>query len=177
MAVSPEALEKARKVRLLIMDVDGVLTDGRVLFGPDGSQSVFFNVQDGSGVKYLRRAGIRIAILTGRHTEAVAARARMLGIEEVVQGAKVKLEGYESIRRRAELADAQIAYVGDDLPDLPVLRRAGLAVAVADAAPEVIEAADLVTQAQGGRGAVRELAEFLLKAQDQWGRIMARYEP
>jgi len=160
---------------LLIMDVDGVLTDGKVLYGPGDDQRVFFNVHDGTGIKYLHRCGIRTAIISGRETEAVAARARTLDIRDVVQGAKIKLEAYRAIMGRHDLSDDQVAYIGDDLPDIPVMRRVGLAVSVPNAAPEVLEHADLVTRRPGGRGAVRELAEFILKAQGKWGTILSRY--
>lgn len=170
-----DALQKARNVRLVVLDVDGVMTDGAVVLGAEPLQAAAFHVHDGTGVKYLHRAGIRTAIISGRRTEAVAHRARMLGIEEVVQGAKVKLEAYEAILERSGLEDAAVAYIGDDLPDIPVMRRAGLAVAVADAVPEVLREADLVTRKPGGRGAVRELAEFVLKAQNKWEMILERY--
>lgn len=170
-----DAVQKARKVRMVIMDVDGVLTDGRAFYGDAGFQGVFFSVHDGTGIKYLHRSGIRTAIISGRDVEAVRARAGTLGIEEVVQGAKVKLDAYEQIRGRAGLADDEMAYVGDDLPDIPVMRRVGLAVAVPNAVPEVIELADMVTERRGGDGAVRELAEFILKAQGKWQKILERY--
>lgn len=175
MALAPEVAEKARRIRLVILDVDGVLTDGRVLYTGGGTQGVLFCVQDGTGIKYLHRAGIQTALLTGRESEAVNDRADTLGIETVVQGAKIKLEGYETIVEKTGVQDAGIAYVGDDLPDLPVMRRAGLAVAVPNAVPEVIEAADLVTRSAGGEGAVRELAELLLSEQGKWRQIMERY--
>ncbi|MHC4481846.1 MAG: KdsC family phosphatase [Planctomycetota bacterium] len=167
--------QMARRIRMVVMDVDGVLTDGRAFYGPDGFQGLSFNVQDGTGVKYLHRCGVRTALISGRQVEAVRARAETLGIEDVVRGAKEKLEAYVALRERAGLEDEQIAYVGDDLPDLPVMRRVGLAVAVANAAPEVAEEADLVTERPGGSGAVRELAEFILKAQDNWEQILDRY--
>jgi 3-deoxy-D-manno-octulosonate 8-phosphate phosphatase (KDO 8-P phosphatase) len=175
MSLAPDVAAKARQIGLVILDVDGVLTDGRVIYGGGGVQGVAFSVQDGTGIKYLHRAGIRTALLTGRDSPAVTDRAETLGIEIVVQGAKVKLEGYETILERAGIPDAQVAYAGDDLPDLPVMRRAGLAVAVPNAVPEVRELADLVTQRAGGDGAVRELAELLLKAQGKWQQIMERY--
>jgi 3-deoxy-D-manno-octulosonate 8-phosphate phosphatase (KDO 8-P phosphatase) len=169
------AADKARSVRMLIMDVDGVLTDGRAFYGGPGIEGVFFNIQDGTGITYLHRSGIRTALITGREIQGVEERARVLGISDVVQGAKVKLEAYETVRQRAGLADGEIAYVGDDLPDIPVMRRVGLAVAVPNAAPEVLEVADLVTQRAGGHGAVRELAEFVLKTQGKWDQILTRY--
>jgi len=173
--VPEDAVEKARGIRMLIMDVDGVLTDGRALYGSPSVEGVFFNVHDGTGIKYLHRCGVRTAIITGRDIQAVRERARVLGIEEVVQGAKVKLEAYEAVLARADLSDAEVAYVGDDLPDIPVMRRAGLAVAVPNAAPEVIEHAHLVTRRAGGEGAVREVAELILKAQGKWQHVLSRY--
>ncbi len=176
MSNGPTAAERAARVRMVIMDCDGVLTDGRAVYGSGGFEAVAFNVKDGTGIKYLQRAGLKTAILSGRDVEAVRARAAVLGIEEVVQGAKVKVDAYEGILARAGLADEDVAYVGDDLPDLPVMRRAGLAVAVADAVPEVIAQAHLVTERRGGDAAVREVAEFILKAQGKWEQILERYE-
>ena len=171
-----EALrEKVLHVELLVMDVDGVLTDGKALYGTDGLIAVFFNIQDGTAIKYLQRAGLKAAIITGRDVEAVRARAHELGIADVLQGVKVKLEAYEALKERLGLQDEQIAYVGDDLPDLPVMRKVGLSVAVANARPEVLAAADLITETPGGEGAVREVAELILKAQGKWDDIMARY--
>ncbi len=170
-----DAVEKARQVRLVIMDVDGVLTDGKAFYGGSSLEVLAFDIRDGTGIKYLHRSGIRTALMTGRDIPAVRDRALTLGIEEVVQGAKVKKEAYESIRERAGLTDAQIAYIGDDLPDIPVMRMVGLAVAVSDAPPEVIEHADIVTERRGGEGAVREMAEFILKAQGKWEEILSRY--
>jgi len=175
--VNPDAMERARKVRLLITDVDGVLTDGRIFLGPDGPAGAFFCVQDGTAIKYLRRVGIETAFLSGRESAAVAARARMLGIELLAQGAKIKMEAYRDLRQRAGVTDEQIAYVGDDLPDMPVMRQVGLAVAVANARPEVLKVAHMVTERSGGDGALREVAEFVLRAQDLWRNIMARYGP
>jgi len=188
--VSEAAVQKARAIRMVAMDVDGVLTDGRAtcigpargpgrllawLLGRRVYEALAFNVQDGSGIKYLERAGIGTAIISGRRLEAVNARARELGIREVFQDAKVKAEAWESLLARTGLSDRDVAYVGDDLPDIPLLRRAGLAVAVANAVPEVRQHADLVTTRSGGQGAVRELAEFILKAQGKWVDILSRY--
>jgi len=175
--VQPDPAGRARKVRLLITDVDGVLTDGRIFLGPDGPEGAFFCVQDGTAVKYLRRVGIETAFLSGRRSTAVAARARMLGIRLIAQGARVKMEAYRTLRRRAGVTDEQIAYVGDDLPDVPVMRQVGLAVAVANAVPEVRQVAHVVTERCGGDGALREVAEFVLKSQDLWRSILARYGP
>ncbi len=176
MSNTSTAAERAARVRMVIMDCDGVLTDGRAFYGSGGFEAVAFNVKDGTGIKYLHRAGLRTAILSGRDVEAVRVRAQVLGIEQVELGAKVKVEAYERILARAGLSDEEVAYVGDDLPDLPVMRRVGLAVAVADAVPEVLAAAHLVTERRGGDAAVRETAEFILKAQGKWAEILRRYK-
>jgi len=157
------------------MDCDGVLTDGRAYYASDGFEAVAFNVKDGSGIKYLHRAGLRTAILSGRDVEAVRARAEVLGIYAVEQGAKLKVDAYRRILAGSGLTDEEVAYIGDDLPDVPVMRRVGLAVAVADAVPEVLAEADIVTERRGGEGAVRELAEFVLKAQGKWAGLLERY--
>jgi len=166
---------KIRAVQLIAMDVDGVLTDGMAFYGTGGVEGLFFNVQDGTGIKWLHRAGLRTALVTGREVEAVRRRAEVLGIELVYQGAKVKMEAYERLLADTGLADEALCFVGDDLMDLPVMRRAGLGVAVANARPEVKEAADLVTEAAGGRGAVRELVELVLKTQGLWDKVTGRY--
>lgn len=171
------AAQRATRISVLIMDVDGVLTDGTVLYAGSDVEGVFFNVHDGTGIKYLHRSGIRTAIISGRDVEAVSVRARSLGIEHVVLGAKVKLEAYEGLLPRLGVQDADVAYIGDDLPDIPVMRRVGLAVTVPNAVPEVLDQAHLVTRTPGGSGAVRELAEFLLKAQGKWDAILSRYLP
>ena len=170
-----DAKEKAARVRMLVMDVDGVMTDGRALYGPGGFQALFFNIKDGAGIKYAKRAGLKTAIISGREVEAVMARAEELGVDYVKRGAKVKLVAYEELMTEAGLADEAVAYIGDDLPDLPVMRRAGLAMAPADAVAEVLAAADVVTEAAGGAGAVREAVELILRAQGQWDLIMERY--
>jgi 3-deoxy-D-manno-octulosonate 8-phosphate phosphatase (KDO 8-P phosphatase) len=179
MGISPDAEERARRVGLILMDVDGVLTDGRILLLPDaqgGVQEVkIFDVQDGVGISFAHRAGLRTGILTGRSSGSVGARARELGIEIVEQGSHNKLESYSKIRERVKLDDAAIAYIGDDYQDLPILRRAGLAVAPANAQEELKKICHIVTEKSGGRGAVREAIDFILKAQGKWDQIMTRY--
>ena len=156
--------------------MDGVLTDGSILLMPDGREIKCFNVADGTGIKYLERAGIVTAILSGRSAKAVNHRARELGIRYVLQGYKRKLDGLARLARRAGIPPERMCFVGDDLPDIPVMRKVAFAVAVADARPEVIRAAHWVTRARGGRGAAREVAEKILKAQGKWRGIIARYE-
>jgi 3-deoxy-D-manno-octulosonate 8-phosphate phosphatase (KDO 8-P phosphatase) len=167
---------KIREVRLLILDVDGVLTDGVIVIDDAGQESKHFDVRDGHGLKMLMRHGVEVALLTGRRSAVVEHRARELGIAEVHQGAKHKLEVLEEILRRRELPAAAVGYVGDDVVDVPVLRRVGFAATVADAAQDIKSCVDYVTAKPGGRGAVREVCELILKAQDKWGDIAARYE-
>ncbi len=157
-------LERARRIRLLVLDVDGVLTDGRLYLSPAGEELKVFHVRDGSGLVAVQRAGIAVAIVSGRDSAAVTRRAAELGIRHVRQGVADK--GMELDRLLAELAidPAETACVGDDTPDLPMLRRAGLAIAVADAHPALAEAAHWTTAAPGGRGAVREVCDLLLSA-------------
>jgi len=157
-------LERARRIRLLVLDVDGVLTDGRLYLSPAGEELKVFHVRDGSGLVAVQRAGIAVAIISGRDSAAVSRRAAELGIRHVLQGVADK--GGELDRLLAELAidPLETACVGDDTPDLPMLRRAGLAVGVADAHPALLEAAHWITRAPGGRGAVREVCDLLLSA-------------
>jgi 3-deoxy-D-manno-octulosonate 8-phosphate phosphatase (KDO 8-P phosphatase) len=163
---------RARKIRVLLMDVDGVLTDGRVYLqsfpGGEALEMKAFHSQDGAGLKLARLAGLRTGIITGRESAATTRRAQENGMEFVYQGREEKAGAYEEILRRAHVSDAEVAFIGDDLPDLPVLRRAGLAVAVANAVPEVKSVAHLVTKRRGGDAAVREVIEFILKAHGKW---------
>ncbi len=165
-------MRRAKKVRLLLMDVDGTMTPGYVCLQtfPDGSvaEMKMFNAHDGAGIKLAGIMGIRTGLITGRDSPATARRAVEAGMEFVAQGQPRKLQSYEDILKRAGVTDAEVAYVGDDLPDLPLLERAGLAVAVADAAVEVLRAAHYVTKARGGKGAVREVVELILKSQGKW---------
>lgn len=170
--VAPSVLARARKIRVLLVDVDGVLTDGRVwlLSMPDGTTSEIkgFSAYDGSGLKMARDAGLRTGLITGRQSAAVAQRARECEMEFVYQGRANKIGAYEEILRLTGASDPEVAYVADDLPDLHVVERVGLAVAVANASPEVKRAAHYVTARSGGDGAVREVAEIILKAQGKW---------
>ena len=170
--LSPAVAARARKIRLLLMDVDGVMTDGHVyLLGlRDGSATEMkaFNSQDGAGLKMAQDAGLRTGLISGRDSAAVTRRARETGIEFVYQGRAEKIPAYEEILRKAGVQESEVAYVGDDLPDVPVMKRVGLAIAVANAVPEVQRAADLVTRQRGGDGGVREAIEVILKAQRKW---------
>lgn len=155
---------RAAAVRLAAFDVDGVLTDGRIVLGPQGEEYKAFDVRDGHGLVELRRAGIEVAIITGRSSTVVSARMAELGIPHVAQGVADKRAELERLQRALGVDAAGTCYVGDDLPDLGAMSVAGLSVAVADAAPAVRAAAAAVTRARGGRGAVRELCDFILAA-------------
>ncbi len=167
--------DRAAQIELLLLDVDGVLTDGSIIYADDRSELKRFHVRDGSGLKLWQMAGKRAAIVSGRKSPVVEYRAAELGIAPVVQGCREKLPAFEAVLREMRMRPEQVCAIGDDLPDLPVLIRAGLAVAVADAAAEVRECADYVTALPGGRGAVRDAVEWLLKLTGAWGDIVARY--
>ena len=152
----------AASIRLLVLDVDGVLTDGRLYFGPRGEALKVFHVRDGLGIKQLSRAGVEIAVISGRSSPAVARRCRELGIERVVQGVDDKLAVFNRMRAELELAASVCACIGDDSPDVPVMREVGLAFAVADAHPDARSVAHYVTSLPGGQGAVREVCDRLL---------------
>jgi 3-deoxy-D-manno-octulosonate 8-phosphate phosphatase (KDO 8-P phosphatase) len=170
--MQPGVAGRAKKIRVLLMDVDGVLTDGRIwlLSRRDGTASEIkgFSAYDGAGLKLARAAGLRTGLITGRESSAVAQRARECEIEFVYQGRATKLGSYDEILRATGASDREVAYVGDDLPDLPLLQRVGFAVAVSNAAPEVKRAAHYVTLHAGGEGAVREVIELIVKAQGKW---------
>ena len=163
--------EKAKKIQLLVLDVDGVMTDGRIVMNDLGQEIKFFNVKDGHGIRLLLTAGIDVAIITGRESEAVRRRALDLGITSVYQGIKHKESVCKKIMEEKGLEKEQVCCMGDDLPDIPMLRCAGLPVAVADATYETRESALFVTRAQGGYGAVREMCEIILKAKGAWPEI------
>lgn len=165
------------KIRLLVTDVDGVLTDGRIILDSAGNEIKAFHVRDGSGLKYWLRAGHQAALLSGRQSTVVDRRAAELGITLVEQGARNKRPAMDRLMAAAGCTAEETAYVGDDLPDLPAFHRAGLRVAVADAVAEVRREADIVTRSAGGAGAVREIVELILKAQGRWAALMDRYGP
>jgi 3-deoxy-D-manno-octulosonate 8-phosphate phosphatase (KDO 8-P phosphatase) len=168
-----EVYQRARAIRLLILDVDGVLTDGRLYFGPQGEALKVFHVRDGHGLKLAQRAGIEVAFLSGRRSNAAYHRAKELGITRFHEGVRDKVAVLEEIVAAMNIQAQEVAAVGDDLVDLALLGRVGLAVAVADAVPEVLAAAHWVTSLPGGHGAVREVCDLLLKAQGQWEEITA----
>jgi 3-deoxy-D-manno-octulosonate 8-phosphate phosphatase (KDO 8-P phosphatase) len=166
--------ERCRPITLLVVDVDGVLTDGGIVLGSPGLELKHFHVRDGSGLKVWHEAGKRSALITGRRSPLVEARAAELGIGLVVQGAARKRPAYRRLLDTAGVPPEAACYVGDDLPDLPPLAECGLAVAVADACAEVRAAAHYVTRAPGGRGAVRETVELILRCQGQWQGTLDR---
>lgn len=168
-------VDKLKKIKLLLLDVDGVLTDGRIVYDNQGNELKAFDVKDGHGLKLVQRAGIKVGIITGRKSDVVTRRAAELGIDILYQGALNKLEPYREILSAEGLTDEQVAYVGDDLVDLPILRRVGFSATVADAICEVLPRVDYVSQHNGGRGAVREICDLLLKATGHWETLTARY--
>ena len=170
-----QAEKRAARVKLLIFDVDGVLTDGGIYIGPEGELFKAFHARDGLGITLARKAGIKTAILTGRTSPQVAFRAKELHIDRVHQGCKDKREAYRSLKKEFKVTDEEAAYVGDDLIDLPILLQCGFPAAVADAVEEVREAAAFVAQHPGGCGAVRDIIECILKAQGRWQELLAPY--
>jgi 3-deoxy-D-manno-octulosonate 8-phosphate phosphatase (KDO 8-P phosphatase) len=171
----PNLLERARKIRLLIMDVDGVLTDGRIIQDSHGHELKVFDVKDGHGIVLAHRAKLKTALISGRESETITRRAQELGIEIVFQKIWNKLEVYEQILAETRFTHEEVAYIGDDLIDIPLLRRVGLAVAVADAVDEVKANVHLITQRAGGQGAVREVIELILRSQGVWDTLLERY--
>ena len=169
-------IEKVKNICLLILDVDGVMTDGRIIMDHMGHETKNFNVKDGHGIKILIKFGIDVVLLTGRRSDVVAHRARDLGISEVHQGIFNKIEKSEEILKKRSLNYANIAYVGDDIVDIPLLKRVGFSVAVADAAEGVKECVDYVTKKKGGHGAVREVCELILQGQGKWLDVAKKYE-
>ena len=173
--MSNELLQRARAVKLAIFDVDGVLTDGRLYFLPDGSEFKTFNTLDGHGIKMLIASGVQTAIISGRKTPVVERRAQNLGIQHLFQGREDKLVALDGLLAELGLNYEQVAYLGDDLPDLPVIRRVGLGMAVASADGFVRQHAHGVTQARGGEGAAREFCELILRAQGNLDAAQAAY--
>jgi len=167
--------ERLKKIKLLILDVDGVMTDGRIIFDSNGIESKFFNVKDGHGIKMLQRSGIEIGIISGRESLVVTNRAAELGIKLVYQKALDKLIPYRHMLDAAGYTEEQTAFMGDDVIDIPLMRRAGFAAAPADAVSEVFPFVHFVSRNRGGWGAVREVCDLLLKAQGSWDAATSRY--
>lgn len=167
--------QKLKKIRLLLLDVDGVMTDGRIIFDSNGVESKFFNVKDGHGIKMLQRSGIEVGIISGRQSAVVTNRAVELGIQIVYQKSLDKLTPFRKILADTGLSPEEVAFIGDDLIDIPVLKLVGFAATPADGCPEVIPYVHHVISKAGGWGAVREICDLLLKAQDKWEEATVRY--
>jgi 3-deoxy-D-manno-octulosonate 8-phosphate phosphatase (KDO 8-P phosphatase) len=167
--------ERLADIRLLLMDVDGVMTDGRIIFDSNGIESKFFNVKDGHGIKMVQRSGIEVGIISGRESQVVRNRAEELGISLVYLKAYDKLIPFQEILSKTGLVDRQVAYIGDDVIDIPILRRVGFAAAPADAIADVFPYVHFITRNGGGWGAVREVCDLLLKSQKTWEGLTARY--
>lgn len=162
-------------IKLMILDVDGVLTDGTIIIGADGSESKRFNLLDGHGIRMWHRAGLQTAIISGRQTQATETRAAQLQINYVFQNCHKKLPPFEELLAETGLSADKVAYIGDDLLDIPIARRVGFAVAVANAVDELKSCCHYVTSRPGGTGAVREVVEYILKNTDRWNKLMERY--
>lgn len=175
MTLSIENFERARKVKVVIVDVDGVMTDGRIIYGNYGDELKFFDVKDGLGLVLLRDAGLKTIILSSRKSRIIQKRAKELKVVKIYQDVKDKLKIFEKMLRKFKVSADEVCYIGDDLIDIPVLRRAGFAVAVDSAVPEAKEGVHYVTQRGGGRGAVREVCDLILKAQQKWDSVTERY--
>ena len=165
------------RIKLLVLDVDGVMTDGRIILTPDGQEIKAFDCKDGAGLKYWIRAGGQVAFITGRGSNAVKIRADELGVQTVRMHAKDKLRAYREILAELGFDASQAVVMGDDLPDLPLLRECGFSAAPSDAVGEVCQAVDYITTLPSGRGCVREVVDLLLKKSGRWGLIMSRYLP
>ncbi len=170
-----ELQEKIKKIRLILMDVDGVLTDESIIYGPFPDEVKIFNVKDGLGIKLAQSAGLIIGIITSRTSEVLKRRTKELGIELVYQGEKNKFNAYQQIKKELFVSDEQIAYIGDDLPDLEILRVVGFSVAVENACEEAKNSVDFITNKSGGKGAVRDVIEMILRTQDKWEQVIAAF--
>jgi 3-deoxy-D-manno-octulosonate 8-phosphate phosphatase (KDO 8-P phosphatase) len=170
-----ELKARAKKIKLLILDVDGVMTDGKIVLDGNGNEIKSFNVRDGHGIKMAERAGMTVAIITGRESTVVVRRAAELGIKEVHQKSHDKLATYKDLIARLGVGDDEASFVGDDIVDIPVLSRVGLSFAVFDAEDYVKEAVHMVTKRRGGEGAVREVIDYILKARGDWETMTTKY--
>ncbi len=175
LGLPPEVAQRASRIQGLLVDADGVLTDGRIVYAEYGDELKFFDVQDGAGLVFWQRAGLKSAVVSARKSRLLARRAKEMRVDTVIQGTLLKLPAYETLLKRWRLTDEQMCVVGDDLMELPLLRRAGLAVAVANGVEEVRLTAHYVTKHPGGRGAVREVVEHILKAKGLWEQVTAAY--
>ncbi len=174
-SLSGELKERALKIRLVIIDNDGVLTDGRIVYGDHGDELKFFDVQDGFGLTLLKRAGFKTVMISGKKCRVNKRRAKDLRFSGIYQNAFDKLAVFEKVVKKYRVQPEQVCYIGDDLIDLPAMKRAGFAVAVPDAVEDILKIAHYVTKRRGGHGAVREVADILLKTQGQWAEVTSRY--
>jgi len=174
-SLPPDLLQRASRVSVLLLDVDGVLTDGRIIYAEYGDELKCFDVQDGAGLVFWNRVGLKSAVITARTSRLMRRRAKELRVDALIQGALVKLPAYERLLRRFHVAEEQVCAIGDDLMELPILRRVGLAVAVPNAVEEIKRISHYVTRRPGGRGAVREVVDIILKAKGLWDDVMQRY--
>ncbi len=173
--ISQDVLERAKRVRLLIIDIDGVMTDGRIIYSIYGDELKFFDVTDGFGISLLRHAGIPTVIITAKKSRVVKMRARDMRVAKAYQGYLDKLVPFRHILKRFKVSPENICFIGDDLIDIPVLRRVGFAVAVPNAVDETKSAAHHITSKSGGRGAVREICDIILKSQGKWEAVAGRF--
>ena len=171
-SIPADLKNRIRKIRMLLFDVDGVLTEGGIILGTEGQELKIFNVQDGMGITLARMGGLKVGIITGRKSEAVATRAKELHFDVLYQGEEDKLTAYKRIMESYDLDDKEICYMGDDLLDLRILKKAGVAASPANARDEVQKVSEIVTMASGGRGAVRELVELVLRIQGKWDKLL-----
>lgn len=170
-----DAKEKAKEIRLFILDVDGILTDGYLYYSAQGEELKCFYVQDGLGMKLLQQSGVKLAIISAKKSAAVEQRLKILNVEHIYLGLENKIPAYEKLQCSLQLKNQQIAYMGDDLPDLPLLKRSGLAITVPQAPTIIRQYANLVTNAAAGKGAVREACEFIMNAQNQYEKMIQSY--
>lgn len=173
--ISNELRDRVQKIRLVIVDNDGVLTDGRIVYGDHGDELKFFDVQDGFGLVLLKRAGIKTVMVSGKKSNVNKRRAKDLQFSDIYQNAFDKLAVFEKIVKKYKMKPEEICYIGDDLIDLPPMKRSGFAVAVPGAVEDVLKAAHYVTSKSGGRGAVREIVDLLLKIRGEWADVTSRY--
>ncbi len=168
-------LSKLKRIKLLLLDVDGVLTDGGIIYNDNGAETKVFNVKDGFGIRLLMEAGIHLGIVTGRRSNALYSRCKDLGIDLIYDGIANKVDVLDALLDQTGVSAEEVAFIGDDLPDLALMKMIGLSIAVKDAHPSIIDNADMVTSAKGGNGAVREACEEILKAKGLWKDILEHF--
>ena len=174
--IEESVLNKTKKIKLLLLDVDGVLTDGRIIYDSRGRDTKFFDVHDGLGVYLLKKAGIKTILITAKGSKAIRPRARDMRVEEIFENISPKTAALDKILNKYKVSLDEVCFVGDDLVDLGLMKKVGFSIAVFNAAPEIKQAADYITQREGGRGAVREVAELILKSQSRWEEAIKSYD-